>query len=147
MQKTIRRRSASIKQVLGQPQNNASIRTASESTLQRLREERAVLRNTLEVHQQELDQLRRSDRIMVAAELKIAIPLVYAEMTRLIRQTDDVKRLEAMVRAEQDRLQAQIASIPMNEQVIDDYQFEIDDLTEKLFAYRLAATPRGPREL
>jgi hypothetical protein len=136
MQKIIQRRGASIKQVLGQPQKEATLRTASESTLERLRDEKTVLQNTLETHQQELDQLRRSDKVALTQELQVAIPLVYAEMKRLSQQTEEMKHLESVMRGEYERLQAQIASIPANEKAIDDYQFEIDELTEKLFAYR-----------
>jgi chromosome segregation ATPase len=136
MQKIIQRRGASIKQVLSQSQKEATLRTASESTLERLRDEKIVLQNTLETHQQELDQLRHSDRVSLTQELKVAIPLVYAEMKRLSQETEEMKHLEGVMRGEYERLQAQIANIPANEKAIDDYQFEIDELTEKLFAYK-----------
>jgi chromosome segregation ATPase len=136
MQKVIQRRGASIKQVLTQPQKEPILRTASESTLQGLREEKIVLQNTLETHQQELEQLRHSDRVVLTEELKVAIPLVYAEMKRLTQHTEEIKHLETVMRGEYERLQGHVASIPANEKAIDDYQFEIDELTEKLFAYK-----------
>lgn len=132
----IQKRGSSIRYVLSQPAEEQSICTATPTTLQQLREHKAVLLHALEIHEQELQELRRSDRVQLTRELKIAIPILYAEKQRLIQATEQARRLESIMRNEGERLRAQIAAIPANEKAIDDLQMEIDNLTEKLFAYK-----------
>jgi hypothetical protein len=136
MRKIIQNRSDSIRKVLNQPVEEQAIRTATESTLQQLREEKTVLEHTLEAHTHELIELRNGDKVAQTKELKVAIPVVFAEMERMKQQVAEATRLETVLKSEIERLQEQIAATPANERAIDSYQLEIDNLTEKLFAYR-----------
>jgi hypothetical protein len=121
---------------LNQPVEEQSIRTATESTIQQLREEKIVLEHTLEAHTQELIELQSGDKVALTKELKVESPLVFAEMQRMKQQVADSQRLESVLKSEVERLQAQIAATAANERAIDSYQLEIDNLTEKLFAYK-----------
>jgi hypothetical protein len=105
----------------------------SPTRLQQLREQKRVLLHTLEVHERELDVLERSDRVQFEREMRIAIPILYAQKQRLVHATADARRLKAIVRGEAERMRGQITAIPANEKAIDDLQLDIDNLTEKLF--------------
>jgi SMC interacting uncharacterized protein involved in chromosome segregation len=63
MQMVIQKRSSSIRSVFSQPVDEQSIRTASPTTLQQVREQKSVLLHTLEVHERGLDAIQRSDRV------------------------------------------------------------------------------------
>ncbi|OHT07366.1 hypothetical protein TRFO_24451 [Tritrichomonas foetus] len=136
MKKTIQNRNTSIKKVLAQPQNEQSIQTASQSTIQQLREEKVSLENALEISQQELEELRKSDKLAMSDELKIEIPLFFQEKKRLDDQLANSKDIENVLAQELNRLQNQVSSINSNEMAVDEIQVDIDSLTEKLLAYR-----------
>ena len=136
MKKIIQNRNNSIKKVLGQPQNKQSIQTATPSTLHQLKEEKASLKNALIRSQQELNEIKNSDKLALSDELKIEIRLFFEEKKRLDDQLASSKETENVLSQELNRLNSQIANISMNEKIVDKMQLEIDELTEKYFAYR-----------
>lgn len=139
MRKTIQNRDVSIKKVLSQPQKQQSIQTATPGGLQRLRAERSSLSNALASRQQELDSLLRSDKLAFCDELKIEIPLFYQEKIRLQDEYSESKRMENILTEELNRIQQQIQNASYDEKAVDEFQLEIDDLTEKYFAYKKSA--------
>ena len=136
MRKTIQSRNVSIRKVLSQPQKDQSIQTASQAQLQQLREEKISLTNALDSNKQELEKLKKSDKLALADELKIEIPIFYQEKMRLDDELSEVRDLEKALSFEFERIRNQIANTSANENAVDEIQLEIDDLTEKLFAYK-----------
>ena len=136
MRKTIQNRNEVIRKVLKQPYKDKSIRTASDATLQQLREEKATLLNTIDGQREELAAIKGSDKFALTQELKVEIPLFHQERARLQEKTAKSREVELSTSREVERLNRQIATIDENERLVDDLQHEIDDLTEKLFAYR-----------
>jgi hypothetical protein len=104
--------------------------------VQQLREQKCVRLHTLEVHERELEVLERGDLVQFAREMRIWIPILYAEKQPLVRATADGRLLEAIMRGERERVRGQIVAIPANEKASDGLQLDIDNLTEKLFAYQ-----------
>ncbi|KAK8877977.1 hypothetical protein M9Y10_004740 [Tritrichomonas musculus] len=136
MRKTIQSRNVSIRKVLSQPQKEQKIQTASQSQLQQLREEKTSLTNVLNTNKQELENLKNSDKLALSNELKIEIPIFYQEKMRLDDELSKLRDLEKALSLEFKRIQNQISNINANESAVDEIQLEIDDLTEKLFAYK-----------
>lgn len=136
MHKTIQSRNVSIRKVLSQPQKEQSIQTASQAQLQQLREEKTSLSNALDTNKQELEELKKSDKLALSDELKIEIPIFYQEKMRLDDELFETRELEKTLSFEFERIQNQIANTASNEKAVDEIQLEIDDLTEKLFAYK-----------
>lgn len=136
MHKTIQNRNTSIKKVLDQPHKEQTIKTATDATLNTLREEKATLESTLDAQRQELESLRNSDKLALTNELKVQIPLYYAEVVRLKQQEAQTKEIATIMQSEVERLEQQINMTNANERAIDELQKEIDLLTEKLFAYK-----------
>ena len=136
MRKTIQSRNVSIRKVLSQPQKEQSIQTASQAQLQQLREEKTSLSNALATNKKELEQLKRSDKNALAEELKIEIPIFFQEKMRLDDELSVARELEKALSHEFERIRSQIANTTANENAVDEIQLEIDELTEKLFAYK-----------
>lgn len=136
MQKTMKNRSEAIQRVMTTNQKEKSIKTASASTLQQLREEAESLKNTIESRKAELENLKLCDKLQLSEELKVEIQIYYCEQLRLQEETQEAKRTESIISNELNRIRKIIDSTQENEKSIDDLQNDIDNLTEKLFAYR-----------
>lgn len=136
MKKTIQNRNQTIRQVLKQPYKDKTIRTASDATLQQLRDERSTLLNTIDGQREELEMIKGGDRYALTEELKIEIPLFHEERARIQERAAQSREVHTRTQKEADRLRLQISTTDENEQLVDDLQKEIDELTEKLFAYK-----------
>ena len=135
MKSVIKERNQSLKGVENQTSDKQSIKTASKNTLKSLQETVKQLENSLAMREKELEDLQKSDKLAVSEELQIEIQMLYLEQKRLMQETQSMKENEAIIMGELNRLRRQAASTPSNEESIDELQVEIDQLTEKLFAY------------
>ena len=147
MKSVIKDRNQSLKGVEKQTSDKQSIKTATKNTLLSLESTVKQLENSLAARKQELDELKKSDKLAVSEELQIEIQMLYLEQKRLIQESQSMKENESIIMGELNRLRRQAASTKSNEESIDRLQIEIDQLTEKLFAYgksemRVAATKK-----
>jgi hypothetical protein len=113
-----------------------NLKSASETTLQRLQRARDGLKVTLATQEEALKQIKTSDRIVAIDEMKVMIPLLYAETERLKQSAKKAKEVESVMESELARVKGHILSARSNEKSIDTSQIEIDKFTEKLFAYK-----------
>jgi len=136
MKQLLSERNNAIKQVLTQSNEKNALRTASDSTIQQLKENVVSLQNTLMARQEELYQLRTSDKLAVSEELQQELKVYYLEHQRLSKQSSAVKEGERIIENEIERLRRMITETPQNENAISLLQSEIDQLVEKITAYR-----------
>jgi hypothetical protein len=111
-------------------------RSGQDALLRQLGEEKSMLQSTVAVSEKKLADLKKSDKYSLTRELRVEIPLVYADVQRLKEDTAELKKIESELRADLKGCRMRAASKAKNEQAIDEIQLKIDDLTEKLFAYK-----------
>jgi predicted nucleic acid-binding Zn-ribbon protein len=115
-----------------------NIKTASDSTLEQLRGNIASLQNTLEARQAELDKVRENDKLALSDELQVEVLEYYLEFDRLTQQLAVVREGEAIIGNEIAILNRQIEDSHGYDKKINDFQVQIDQLADKLVAYRQA---------
>ena len=135
MKQVTKERNNSIKTVFSQTQEKQSLKTASRNTLKSLNETADSLERSLEAHKQELEDLKKSDKLQVSKELELEIQMYYLEHKRLNQKTSSLKENENNVSNILTRLQKQMKETKSNERAVCDLQDEINSLTEKYFAY------------
>ena len=126
---------------------NAQIKTATQSTLKNLRDNIVILENFLQSKKEELERIRKSDQLAHAKELEIEVRMLHLEKKRLLEKEKSRRDDEAIILGELNRLQNQTSMASEYEHNISQIQLEIDNLTDKLFAYtksqsRINATKR-----
>lgn len=133
--RTLKSREKQIDNVGNQNSENAQIKTAAVNTLRNLRDNIIVLENFLQSKKDELEKIRKSDQLAHAKELEIEVRMLHLEKKRLLEREKSRKDDEAIILGELNRLQNQTSMAPEYEQNINQIQIEIDNLTDKLFAY------------
>ena len=147
MKSVIKERNQSLRGVENQTSDKQSIKTATKNTLKSLQETVTQLENSLAMRKKELEDLQKSDKLAVSEELQIEIQMLYLEQKRLMQETQSMKENESIIMGELNRLRRQAASTQANEESIDALQIEIDELTEKLFAYTKSETRQKATKL
>ena len=117
-------------------EQEVTIKTASDSTLNQLRRTINALKNTLESREAELERLRKNDRLARADELQVEVTEYFLEVERLQKQIEATEEAKNVIDAEQQRLKHQIANAKTFERMITDSQKQIGKLAERLTAYR-----------
>ena len=130
-------RQAQIKKAMAVSDNEqVTIKTASDSTLSQLRRNISSLENTLEVRENELDALRKNDRLAKSDELQVEVLEYYLEMERLQKQLVAVHDAVDVIDSEKGRLNKQIADGQVFDKHISECQKQIGQLADKIVAYR-----------
>jgi hypothetical protein len=138
MKQIIRDRNFVIKKALTLTDDrDQNIKTASETTLSQLRGNIITLQNTLESRREELDELKACDRLAVSDELKVEVLEYFCELDRLRQQADAVREGDGVITGEMSRLRQQMTQTKATEKKIPEVQAQVDQLVEKLIAYRL----------
>jgi hypothetical protein len=114
-----------------------NIKTASETTLSQLHQNIVTLQNTLQSRHEELEAIRACDRLAVSDELKIEVLDYFCEFNRLRQHASAIREGEAVIACEMSRLRRQITQTKATEKKIAEVQAQIDELVDKLTAYRL----------
>ena len=117
-------------------EQEVTIKTASDSTLNQLRRTINALKNTLESREAELERLRKNDRLARSDELQVEVTEYFLEVERLQKQIEATEEAKNVIDAEQQRLKHQIANAKTFERMITDSQKQIGKLAERLTAYR-----------
>ena len=117
-------------------EQEVTIKTASDSTLNQLRRTINALKNTLESRAAELERLRKNDRLARSDELQVEVTEYFLEVERLQKQIEATEEAKNVIDAEQQRLKHQIANAKTFERMITDSQKQIGKLAERLTAYR-----------
>jgi hypothetical protein len=108
-----------------------------ETTLTQLRENIVKLQNTRQSRSEELEAIRACDRLAVSDELEIELLDYFCEFDSLRPQAAAVREGEAVIACEMSRLRWQITQTKATEKKIAEVQVQIDELVDKLTAYRL----------
>lgn len=137
LNQVLRDRNNQIKSALTKPIENQNIVTATDSAISMLEENIEALQHTLDARENELEELRNNDKLAVSDELQVEVLEYCCEFERLKQQVAIVHDGETVVQGELDRLSRFLSYVPINEKAISDMQFEIDQLADKLSAYRL----------
>ena len=125
-----------IKQVFSQSNDTPNIKTTSETTISQLKNNVNSLKNTLESRKEELILLKNSDKLAISEELHLEIKEYYLEHQRLTQQVNAVKEGEKIINDEHLRLKNLISQSNQNEEIIKDLQKDIDQIIEKIIAYK-----------
>lgn len=128
-------RNQSIESVFSQSTEKQSIQTASPNTIKSLQETANTLEYSVNTRKQELEKLKKSDKLSQIKELQIEIQMFFLEHKRLVQRSKAMGQSEKVVSSELERIRNQSNSAKYNEDRIKDLQREIDSLTERLFAY------------
>lgn len=133
---TIANRNRSIKATFSTGHDNKPLVTASSTTIQSLRKTVEQLRNTLKVKQDELEKLKRSDNAAIYEEMQIELELLKEECERRKNAATERKSRDNELTSHLERVKQQAKSAPGHEAAVKDIQKEMDELTERLFAFR-----------
>jgi hypothetical protein len=138
MKQIIRDRNYAIKKALTiTDDRDQNIKTASKATLSQLRGNIITLQNTLQSRREELEDIRACDKLAVSDELKIEVLEYFCELDRLRQQAAAVREGDAVITTEMSCLRQQITQTKAMEKTISEAQAQIDQLVDKLIAYRL----------
>lgn len=139
MKQILHDRNTAINQVLSEGNENAKIKTASGTTISQLKANLQTLKNTLTSRQQELENLRKNDKLAVSDELQVELQMYYLEHKRLKIQSKAVKEGETVITTELDRLKYEIGQRKAHQNAIASLQEDLSSLIDKLVAYRKSA--------
>jgi len=135
LRQIIKERNDSIKSVVSSTGDKQAPRFSGKTTVESLQKTAKSLENTLKARNEELESLMKSDKVAMCEELQIEIQTYFLERKRLQKQIKEMKEGESIIESELNRLKKQSMSASEHESAIDSLQGEIDQLTEKLFAY------------
>lgn len=131
----IKDRNSIVEKATSFSNDKQTLKSSMRSTLEFLKKTVESLENTLIQQRDEYVKLSKSDKLTKVEELQVELQMYYLEHRRLLKQVEQMKLDDIHVNEKLDLLRKKINSTKLYENNVNNLQVQVDELTEKLFAY------------